>query len=143
VNSINWNTNLIGYDALNSYGSPSYYMLGMFSQYHGNVVVPTQLSGTDSLYFVASKNTSNGTVYIKVVNPSNKIKSVQVVVNSGGKVTSKASAIVLSSSAPGDTNTLSDPEKIIPVTHQLTGLSSSFNYSFVPYSITVLVLTVS
>jgi alpha-L-arabinofuranosidase len=143
VNAINWNTNLIGYDALNSYGSPSYYMLGMFSQYHGNTVIPTQLSGTSGLYFSTSKNTSNGTLYIKVVNPGSITQNVRVVVNTGQTVKSTGSAIVLSSGSPSDTNTLSNPAKIVPVTKQLSGLSSSFNYSFAPYSITVLVLTLS
>ena len=39
-----WGTNLIGYDALNSFGSPSYYMLSMFAQNKGDVVLPTQVA---------------------------------------------------------------------------------------------------
>jgi alpha-L-arabinofuranosidase len=35
-----WNTNLIGYDALNAFGSPSYHVLAMFGQNRGDVVVP-------------------------------------------------------------------------------------------------------
>ncbi len=143
VNSLNWNTNLIGYDALKSYGSPSYYMLGMFGQYHGNAVVPTQLSGIGGLYFVSSKNTSNGTIYIKVVNPGGSTKKVRVVLNTGKNVSTTGKAIVLSSGSAGDTNTLNNPTKIVPVTSNLSGLSSSFNYSFTPYSITVLTFTAS
>ncbi len=36
-----WNTNLIGYDALNAFGSPSYYVLAAFGQNKGDVTVPT------------------------------------------------------------------------------------------------------
>jgi alpha-L-arabinofuranosidase len=143
VNALNWNTNLIGFDALNSYGSPSYYVMGMFSQYHGSNVVPTQLSGVGGLYFVASKSASGGTVYIKVVNPGSSTKSVQIVLNSGKTVSATGTAVVLSSGSASDTNTLSSPTKIVPVTHALSGLSSSFNYSFAPYSITALALTLS
>jgi alpha-N-arabinofuranosidase len=39
-----WPTNLIGYDALHSYGSPSYYMQEMFSRNHGDVVLPMTLT---------------------------------------------------------------------------------------------------
>ncbi len=36
-----WDSDLIGYDALNSYGSPSYYVQKLFNQYLGNKIVPT------------------------------------------------------------------------------------------------------
>jgi hypothetical protein len=39
-----WPTNLIGYDALKSYGSPSYYLQVMFDWLHGDVVLPTTLT---------------------------------------------------------------------------------------------------
>ncbi len=38
-----WNTNLIGYDALHAFGSPSYHVLAMFGQNKGDVVVPATL----------------------------------------------------------------------------------------------------
>ncbi len=39
-----WGTNLIGYDAINSFGSPSYYAQKMFSENRGDVVLPVQLT---------------------------------------------------------------------------------------------------
>lgn len=39
-----WGTNLIGYDALNSFGSPSYYMQSMFGSNRGDVVLPVDLN---------------------------------------------------------------------------------------------------
>ena len=41
-----WSTNLIGYDALTSFGSTSYYMQKMFAQNKGDVVLPTTLTQT-------------------------------------------------------------------------------------------------
>ena len=38
-----WNTNLIGYDALGAFGSPSYHVLAVFGQNKGDVVVPATL----------------------------------------------------------------------------------------------------
>ena len=35
-----WDSDLIGYNALSSYGSPSYYVQKIFSQYLGNKIVP-------------------------------------------------------------------------------------------------------
>ena len=37
--SMQWPTDLIGYDALTSYGSPSYYAQQMFSTHHGDVIL--------------------------------------------------------------------------------------------------------
>jgi alpha-L-arabinofuranosidase len=39
-----WGTNLIGYDALTSFGSPSYYMQSLFSHNKGDTVLPIKLS---------------------------------------------------------------------------------------------------
>ena len=44
-NSMQWETNLIGYDALRSYGTPSYYMQAMFAGALGDVVLTSQGSG--------------------------------------------------------------------------------------------------
>jgi hypothetical protein len=38
-----WGTNLIGYDAVKSYGSPSYYVQKMFGQNRGDVVLPVEI----------------------------------------------------------------------------------------------------
>ncbi|MCW3097199.1 MAG: alpha-L-arabinofuranosidase domain protein [Chthonomonadaceae bacterium] len=38
-----WGTNLIGYDALNSFGSPSYYVQKMFGSNRGDVVLPVTI----------------------------------------------------------------------------------------------------
>ncbi len=39
-----WVTDLIGYDALNSFGSPSYYVQSMYGQNRGDVVLPVTLT---------------------------------------------------------------------------------------------------
>ncbi len=39
-----WGTNLIGYDALNSFGSPSYYAQQMFNRNRGDVVLPVEVT---------------------------------------------------------------------------------------------------
>ncbi len=39
-----WGTNLIGYDAMNSFGSPSYYVQSMFANYTGSQEVPVTIT---------------------------------------------------------------------------------------------------
>jgi alpha-L-arabinofuranosidase len=38
-----WGTNLIGYDALNSFGSPSYYVQKMFNTNQGDTILPVEI----------------------------------------------------------------------------------------------------
>ena len=133
-----WGTNLIGYDALNSYGSPSYYAQQMFAQYHGDVILGTSLTGTRRLYFDATRDSRRGTITLKVVNPADTAKSVHIVLNGVRNVSRDGTAVVLSSAQPGDTNTLTDPVKIVPVASKVNGLGQAFDYSFAPYSVTIL-----
>jgi alpha-L-arabinofuranosidase len=144
VNAVNWGTNLIGFDALNSYGSPSYYVQKLFSLYHGDVVLPTQLSGgMGTLYFVTSKVSNNGTVYVKVVNTAGFAQKTQMTINGAKSIAAHGNAIVLSSASARDTNTLSNPNKVVPITQAVNNISSSFSYTFPPYSVTILQLKLS
>ena len=55
VNAPDWPTNMIGYNGLTSYGSPSYWVAKMFSDGHGRRVVGVTLSSANrSLSVVAS-----------------------------------------------------------------------------------------
>ena len=62
-----WTIDLIGYDALTSYGSPSYYVQMLFGQHHGDVVVPATLTG-DKLFESVTRDTKTGQLYVKLVN---------------------------------------------------------------------------
>jgi alpha-N-arabinofuranosidase len=59
----------------------------------------------------------------------------------GEWATREGTAITLSSAQPGDTNSITQPTKIVPVTTKATGLGPQFSYTFAPYSVTVLVIS--
>ncbi|MGA8660374.1 MAG: hypothetical protein WB586_30020 [Chthoniobacterales bacterium] len=48
----------------------------------------------------------------------------------------------MTSGSPQDTNTLGDPERVVPVTKRADGLGDSFDYSFAPNSVAVLQIDV-
>ena len=52
--SMQWKSDLIGYDALTSYGSPSYYAQQMFSAHHGDVVLRGRRVGRADLDLAAA-----------------------------------------------------------------------------------------
>lgn len=49
-----WGTNLIGYDALKSFGSPSYYVQKMFGTNRGDIVLPVEIVPQTTVQPVAS-----------------------------------------------------------------------------------------
>ena len=136
-----WPTNLIGYDALHSYGSPSYYAKMMLNQNGGTVVLPTTLTVTGGSKFSesVSQDSQTGTIYIKGVNAANQAQKVNIVLDGISGVAPQATATVLTSASPQDTNTLTQPTKVVPVTSKAK-VSGNFEFSFAPYSVTVLAI---
>lgn len=157
-----WDSDLIGYNALNSFGSPSYYVQKLFSQYLGDRIVsavaeniPTQsrpLTRRDSmqgitthqlvptLFYSATVNDNNGTIYLKLINTTGKKQPVQIHLNGVAKVLSNATLVVIKSNKPEDTNTINDPEKIIPNTSTIKIVGPVFNRTLDPYSVNIVEL---
>ena len=143
-----WAVNLIGYDALTSFGSPSYYAQKMFGEYLGDQTVlssasglPTQTSGDKTipaLFHAATMDTKTGTIYLKVVNPQATEQAVDVSLEGAKTVRPDGTRIQLAGTNLKDMNTLTEPMKVAPKTVTVTGLSPKFNMTFPAYSVTVL-----
>ena len=163
--SMQWRSDLIGYDALNSYGSPSYYAQVMFSTHHGDTIlatdsqnIPTQLwqppakhrNGVElprppaqpirKIFFDATRDSQSGTIYLKMVNTLGNPQPVTVELSGTEKVARTGRAIVLKAASPDDTNSIEQPSKIVPVTIRVRGLGKQFTRILPPYSITILEL---
>jgi len=154
-----WDSDLIGYDALNSYGSPSYYVQKLFSHYLGNKIVPATaanipmqkapLSRRDSaegkapksvptLFYSATMNDTTGTLYLKIVNTTAKKQAVKISLDVIAKVASEAELIVVKGNKPDETNSITEPENIVPVTENIKGIKKSFSRKFDPYSVSII-----
>ena len=138
-----WGTNLIGYDALKSYGSPSYYTQVMFSNNHGDVVLPTTLTSTGGsrVYASATRDSRSGAVYLKMVNAAADPQPMHITLSGVQDIEPRGRAVVLTG-RPQDTNDLSNPRKVAPVTVRVGGLGQRFDYRLAPYSVSVLRLSV-
>lgn len=158
-----WESNLIGYDALTSFGSPSYYVQKMFNSYIGDKVVP--VSGINiptqtrpatkqdsaannmpkpipAMFYVATRDTKTGKLFLKVVNATGKPQQVDIDLNGAGKVSPEGTLVVIKGDKPEDTNTISDPVKIVPVTSKVNGISKKFTRTFDAYSVSVLQINI-
>jgi alpha-N-arabinofuranosidase len=177
--AMQWPTDLIGYDALASYGSPAYYAQKMFNNYHGDVILPVTAQGiptrtwqppagrrggqpppataagtppappvtspppppaqeVPTVFWSATRDTRTGTVFLKSVNRAATAQAVRVEFSGLASVDAKGQAVTLSSASPNDTNSITEPTKIVPVTSSVDGLGTSFTRTFPPYSLTVL-----
>jgi alpha-N-arabinofuranosidase len=132
-----WTVNLIGYDALTSYGSPSYYVQTMFGQNHGDVVVPVALTGSQ-LFESVTRDTKTGRLYVKLVNTADSAQPVHITLNGARSVSATGTSLTLSSPGLTDVNTLTDPTKIVPVAAPVSGISRDFTYTAAANSVTVL-----
>jgi len=144
IDAWQWTPNLIWFDNLNVYGTPSYYVQQLFSLNRGDVVLPLDIKApaphAARLYASAARDNKTGEVILKVINPLKD--PVETHINlSGTQVISPAKAVVLTSQKLTDENSFEVPKNVFPVEQAVQNVSASFNYSFRPYSLTVLRLS--
>lgn len=135
-----WTGDLIGYDALKSYGSPSYYTQVMFSSCLGDYVPSSTLS-RESTKFFYSVTASSGKVCVKLVNGSSASLTVDLSLK-GNFVQKEMSAKLqtLSGKTVRATNTLADPERMTPQASTLSVQSGKLPIAMPPLSIQVIEL---
>ena len=77
--AMQWAPDLIGYDALSSYGSPSYWTQVMFSTHLGTEVVPAALANAPPRVFAsATRDEKKRKLFVKVVNATSTSQSLAI-----------------------------------------------------------------
>lgn len=154
-----WESDLIGYDALTAYGSPSYWVQKLFALNLGTSVVniaakdmpsyTLPLSEKDAkagkkadtveqLYYVATRDAKH--IYLKVVNVAPKAQTVTINLD-GAKVKGKATMYTVSNNDNQATNTISEPNNIVPVTSKVK-VGKTFRLTLKPYSVNVITMEI-
>jgi alpha-L-arabinofuranosidase len=134
-----WRTNLIGYDAASSYGSPSYYAQVMFSNYVGAEVVDSALRDAGSrVFYSVTRDTAKRELYLKLVNASPESQPINIQLDGTASVQSNVTLITLHAATKEATNTISNPNNIVPVATTITRVGQKFQHIAPPYSIQVL-----
>lgn len=132
-----WRPNLIGYDAMRVYGSPSYHAIKLFATHLGDEILKTAATDTDVLVSV-TRDSRSRTVYVKLVNPGSTAAPVQIDVK-GTELRPAATALTLAGD-PQDTNSIDAPERVAPKTSPVAGVKSGFTYTVPANGIVVLEL---
>jgi alpha-N-arabinofuranosidase len=135
-----WRPDLIGYDALTSFGSPSYYAIKIFGANHGDEILKISATAGAPLNCSATKDSKSGAVYVKVVNPEGSPKAVAIHLRGAETVAAPASVLTLSAASPDESNSIDNPTHVVPVATTLPDAKPEFSYTFPAYSITILQL---
>ncbi len=136
-----WESDLIGYDTLTSYGSPSYYAQVMFSNHIGDEILNTQLNGAaPKLFYSATRKSGDGTVYLKLVNASSAPQSLHIELNGAKAIGKSGELIALSAKTTAATNSITQPAAIVPVERGVHDIAAKFSYTVPGFTIQILEL---
>jgi alpha-N-arabinofuranosidase len=154
-----WKSDLIGFDALTSYCSPSYYVQKLFAENLGHEVVsivaqniPTRtwqppLSKNEpvpaalqipTLFCSATRTIVGGLVYMKIVNTESSPQAVRINLKGASRIEPEGSLVAIGSADPDDANSIAAPTNIVPFSQKLVDLGRSFTHTFEPFSVSMI-----
>ncbi len=132
-----WGVNLIWFDNLRSFGTPSYYVQKLFATNLGTTVLPATIDGTTSIFSVASKD-SKGDIILKIVNTNKAALNAHINLAGVKEVNDTADLSVLGSDDLAVENSLDEPMKISPKSSQLKIAGPEFDYNCPAQSLSVI-----
>ena len=137
-----WESDLIGYNAMSSYGSPSYYAQSIFAEYLGTSVPQSSITGAGPRFFYSVTNDpAKNTLYLKLVNASSDPQPIAIALDGAARIASRGTLVTLAGTNPSETNSITDPTRITPSTTELKAAGAHFNHTVPPYSVQVLELS--
>ncbi len=138
---LQWAPDLIGYNALGSYGSPSYWMQVMFASHVGTQILPATFTGAGPRLFAsATRDPNRHKIFIKVVNANSTPQPLAIDLEGIANVAPRAALITLSGKTPDATNSIADPRAVVPEQQSLSIAGPRFTRTFAPWSVNVMEL---
>jgi alpha-N-arabinofuranosidase len=133
-----WSTDLIGYDALNSYGSPAYYAQVMFASCLGEQTMESDLSAAGNKVFYSITATKGSKACLKLVNASSTPQPLTITLSGLGAGTRAAQLDTLKANTIWATNTITNPNRVVPERSKLTVRGERLEHLQPPYSVQVI-----
>jgi len=133
-----WPSDLIGYDAIHSYGSPSYYAQAMFSTHLADHVLYAKLdTANPRLFDSVTSDSKTHHVIVKLVNGSSLPQAIKIQLSGASHVRSKATLTTLGAFTTEATNSITDPTRVVPVVSS-TNAGTTFTHTVPRYSIQII-----
>jgi alpha-N-arabinofuranosidase len=151
--SLQWAVNLIGYDALQAFGTPSYHVQKLFAEHLGDEVlassgehIPTWRTADGktfpALHWVATRKAGEGgrpaRIQLKFASRAATAQRVQVQLDGVKKPAASGLLTLIASDDPEAANTLDAPQRVAPRTVPVKGIAKTFTVELPAYSVGVL-----
>jgi alpha-N-arabinofuranosidase len=134
-----WSSDLIGYDALTSYGSPSYYTQVMFSSCLGDHTPESSVSGGGEKFFYSvTASTKTQKACLKLVNAASTAQPVSLTLDGLSTSSHAAQLQTLKGNTIWATNTIGNPNRIVPSQSAAKFSGGRLEHVLPPYSIQVI-----
>ncbi|WP_217275334.1 alpha-L-arabinofuranosidase C-terminal domain-containing protein [Hymenobacter sp. BRD128] len=143
VDAWQWTPDMIWFDNLNSYGSPSYYVQKLYALNKGTRVLPVTMpagakNGADNLFASAVADEPTGEVVVKLVNYSGSPRPVSISLAGAKGLAKTGRAQTMASTDLQTQNSLAEPKKLAPQESTFAVKGSTLTYTLAPNSFTVL-----
>jgi alpha-N-arabinofuranosidase len=130
-----WHPDLIGYDGLTSYGSPSYYVLSLFAEKIGDQVPDSTITGAGPrIAYSVTQQALTGKVYLKIVNGVPTAQDLEIDLSGITAISGAAKVTRLHALSPADTNTITDPKHIVPVESTIPAVGTKVKHTIPGYT---------
>jgi alpha-N-arabinofuranosidase len=135
--AMQWPTDLIGYDAARTYGSPSYYAQCLFSAHLGDGTAKSSATGAGPRFFYsATVSSRTKTLHLKLVNASNEPQPLTLKID--GLASGEATVNTLHGASFQTTNSIDNPEFIHPVASKMRITGPQMQHTVAPLTIEVI-----
>jgi len=143
VDAWQWTPDLIWFDNLSSYGTPSYYVQKLYGNNKGTHLLSAiqngePLKGQDGIFASAALDKNSNEIILKVVNNSDAEKALDIDLKTKRKLSSEAKLIILTNSDLEAMNTIENPDNIVPSETTVKINPKKLNLSIAPYSFSIL-----
>jgi alpha-L-arabinofuranosidase len=133
-----WETDLIGYNALTSYGSPAYYAQVMFGSYVGDHTLASTLDGANQKFFYSiTGSAARKRLYLKLVNGGSSPQALDISLD-GVQLAPTAKTVTLAAHDTQATNTIDHPAQLVPVHATLPNVTGKVHHVVPPFCIEVI-----
>jgi alpha-N-arabinofuranosidase len=138
-----WTPDLIWFDNLRAYGTPSYHVQRLFARHRGDRVLPATLSGTPTapngqprVYAAAARDDAAGEIILKLVNATARPQTLHVRVD-GVKAGPRVATLTTLSAAPDAVNSFDQPQAVAPRVRQATLDAAASSLDLPPHALTI------
>jgi alpha-N-arabinofuranosidase len=131
-----WKPDAIWFDNLRSYGTPNYYVQGLFAGNTGTRILPVTPQATGGLYTSASLDARSHELIVKVINNTPNTRPAEIKLN-GIHPTGTAKVTTLQSADLSAENSFDHPTAVAPESYALAVRSGTVAVQLRPFSVNV------